>query len=498
MTKKFLLLVILLLISIPNVVSLSNYAFAQSVDSAWVRRYNGWGNNLDEAHAIAVDDAGNVYVTGYSYVGGASTYPFDYVTIKYYPNGDTAWVERYNGPADNWDEASDIAVDESGDVFVTGQSDGGGPFSFDYATIKYLPSGDTGWVRRYDREGFGDGATVIDLDGSGYVYVTGTSMASATSGDYTTIKYYPSAETAWVRTYNGLSSYGDAARAIAVDVSGNVYVTGWSYGSGTIADYATIKYYPNGDSAWVRRYNGPGNWDDEACAIAVDSSGNVYVTGKSVGIGTSWDFATIKYDSLGNELWVQRYNEPEFGYDEAYALALDRSGNAYVTGYSYSSGTSYDYATIKYYPNGDTAWVRRYNKAGNGDDVAYAIAIDGSDNVYVTGSSGTIKYTSNGSQIWVAPWGGIDIALDDSNNVYVTGGSEEYVTIKYFQFFRGDCDNDRLVSVADIIFLANYILKGSPAPDPLQSGDVNCDGKYDLVDVILLARYNFIGIPFPC
>ena len=231
---KIVLGVVLLLLFVVPV-------FAESVDTAWVRRYNGSGNGEDKAEAIAVDDSGYVYVTGRICISGSDN---DYGTIKYYPDGDTAWVGRYDGSENGDDEAFDIAVDDSGYVYVTGS---------------------------------------IYTSGSGY--------------DYGTIKYYPNGDTAWVRRYNGPANLGDGASAIAVDSSGNVYVTGASFGSGTEEDYVTIKYYPNGDTAWVRRYDGPANSDDYASCIAVDSSGNAYVTGYSAGVGTASDCATIKYYS---------------------------------------------------------------------------------------------------------------------------------------------------------------------------------------------------------
>src|SRR5437762_10282299 len=89
------------------------------------------------------------------------------------------------------------------------------------------------------------------------------------------------------------------AEAVAVDSSGNVYVTGESAGPGTYMDYATIKYNFSGQQQWVIRYDGPGHDLDRASGIAVNDSGNVYVTGWSWGAATSSDYATVKYNSAG-------------------------------------------------------------------------------------------------------------------------------------------------------------------------------------------------------
>ncbi len=460
----------LLLIFVFAVVCLSNYnfiftlpLFAQYVDTAWVKRYNGPVNSNDYANAIAVDGSGNVYVTGRSYGSGTD---YDYATVKYYPDGDTAWVRRYNGPGNAYDEAYAIAVDSSGNLYVTGWSYGS-VTSYDYATIKYYPNGDTAWVRRYTGPGNNiDGANALAVDSSGNLYVTGESCIGM-DRDYATIKYYPNGDTAWVRIYNGPDNFYDYAYAIAVDGSGNLYVTGCSYGIGTSRDYATIKYYPNGDTAWVRRYNGPGNAYDEAYAIAVDSSGNLYVTGLSYSSTTNYDFATIKYKPNGDTVWVRRYNNSDINSeDKAYNLCIDASGNVYVSGHSIGNGTNWDITIIKYYADGDTAWVRRYNGPGNGYDEAKDITVDSSGNVYVIGESyggstladyATIKYYFNGDSAWVKRYDGghngyenylIDlqgqldspqaIELDGSNNVYITGCSwgteEDYATIKYIQF----------------------------------------------------------------
>jgi len=255
----------------------------------------------------------------------------------------------------------------------------------------------------------------------------------------------------WVARYDGLGNGEDKAEAIAVDAAGNVYVTGYSEGSGTENDYATVKYNSSGVEQWVARYDGPGSGGDWATAIAVDGAGNVYVTGSSEGSEGeyNYDYATVRYNSSGVEQWVARYDGPASGYDWAHAIAVGDAGNVYVTGYSEGSGTENDYATVKYSSSGDQQWVAWYDGPGSENDVARAIALDGSGNVYVTGESEgdyvTIKYNPEGVEEWVAryngPGNGGDYARSiavDAGNVYVTGwsygsGTFDYATVKYSQ-----------------------------------------------------------------
>jgi len=437
---------------------------AQAVDTAWVRRYNGPVNGGENARAIAIDDSNNVCVTGYSPGRGTSA---DYATIKYYPDGDTAWVRRYNGPKNFYDAARAIAIDSHGNICVTGYSPGIGTFD-DYATIKYDPEGKQLWVRRYNGPtNDNDRAYAIAVDNLDNLYVTGVS-GPYPNQDYTTIKYDKKGKQLWIRRYNGPGDGNDEARAITVDGSGNIYVSGVSTGSGTSSDCATVKYDKKGNELWVRRYNGSKKGYDEATALAVDFSGNVCVTGGSETIGTDRDYFTIKYYPDGDTAWVRKYNGPANGYDQARAIATDSYGNIYVTGESFGNKTGWDYATVKYYPDGDKAWVKRYNGPGNGNDYARAIALDGSGNIYVTGYSlgkgtahdyATIKYYPNGETAWVKRYNGPGnkadlanaIALDGFNNVYVTGRSHgrgsayDYATIKYGQV---QSRNDTLIIFA--------------------------------------------------
>jgi hypothetical protein len=365
----------------------------------WEVRYNGSGNSHDTATAIGVSpDGATVFVTGESTGPGTSR---DYGTVAYdTATGTQLWVARYNDPANVGDTATAIGVSPDGaTVFVTGASGGSGT-GVDYATVAYdAATGAQLWVARYNGPGNGfDQANALGLSpDSATVFVTGYSPGSGTSGDYATVAYDATTGTQlWVARYNGPGNGYDAATALAVRPDGaTVFVTGDSPGSASLFDYATVAYdATTGTQLWVARYNGPGSGYDDAYALGVSPDGTtVFVTGASVGSGgTGDDYATVAYDAAtGTQLWVARYNGPVDGsLDDAYALGVSPDATTvFVTGRSPGSGSSGDYATVAYdATTGSQLWVARYNGPGNGLDQASALGLssDGAT-VFVTGYS---------------------------------------------------------------------------------------------------------------
>jgi hypothetical protein len=361
-------------------------------------------------------------------------YPFctdyDYLTIKYDPAGNQLWGQIY-GPGLS-DIARAIAVDPQGNVYVTGWSMGAGT-GLDYTTVKYAPDGTQLWARRYDGPRHaGDVARSIALDPSGNVIVTGNS-----DSDYATIKYDPDGNTLWVARRDSGTLGFDGGYAVTVDALGLVYVTG-SYGS----QIGTLKYDSDGNELGLAVYTSPPSANfNTGVAIGLDGSGNAYVSGLAGQIGGGrTDYVTLKYDGDGdgNELWARRYDGAGFR-DEPTGLALDSGGNVYVTGSSQSSGSdsSFDYATVKYSASGEEQWVARFN--GGGLDNASAIALDeANDEVYVTGGSDmpgshdmvTVQYdAADGAELCVLRpagfrgLGGNAVALDGLGNVHVAGAT---------------------------------------------------------------------------
>jgi hypothetical protein len=427
LNKSWIIIIFFILVPI--------FLFSQ-VTTSWVVRYDGPVSGEDILTSMVVDIYGNVYVTGWSY----GIHYEDYATIEYDTEGNELWVARYNHPYNGGDCALALAVDSSSNVYVTGLAksayaigtikyDGNGnviwenihepPYwdnhgtdiavdaygniyvaafcvnpEAEYKLIKYDDIGNITWERSYSPPYIE--FPVLAIDNQNNVFIAGASWRNYPSAEYIVIKYDETGTELWRKFYNDSTDSIDFVNAIVVDDSGNVYVTGQSMGIASGYDYATIKYDIDGSQLWVARYNGSGNDDDRANAIIVDNLGNLYVTGISDG-----DYATVKYDSAGSEQWVATYDGLGNGLDEACSIVLDDSNNIYITGKSGGSGTGYDYATIKYDSAGIEQWVVRYDGLGNGSDEAYSIALDSFNNVYVAGKSmgsgtdydfATIKY----------------------------------------------------------------------------------------------------------
>jgi putative pyrroloquinoline-quinone binding quinoprotein len=255
----------------------------------WVRRYNGPGQSEGGAGSIAVNSRGTaVFVTG-----AAGTVAYRAGT------GRQLWVRPYTGYA-----ASSVAVSPGGTaVFVTGTSAGltGGESDTDYVTVAYsAATGRQLWAGRYNGPANDvDNAIGLAVNPRGTaVYVTGNSLGTTTGRDYATVAYSAATGTQlWARRYN--VSNIDEAYALAVNPAGTrVYVTGGTWVSATSYDYTSVAYRAStGRQLWVSRYNGPAkNGIDIAYAVAVSPDGaKVFVAGYSTGRRTSYDYATIAY-----------------------------------------------------------------------------------------------------------------------------------------------------------------------------------------------------------
>ena len=401
------------------------HTLQQSIDPALTWNTFLGGNSYDEGDDIIVDASGNIYVTGYSDVSwGNPIPPFgaipDAFVVKLDPSGNLVWNTFLGG--NGGDLGYGITLDASGNVYVTGNSDA----TWGAPVRAYITGGDA-FVAKLNRNGtllwntfLGgtgiDEAREIAEGGSGNVYVTGRS--SNTWGSPVTRAYTADMDAfvANVDTNGNLvwnsflgGSAFDEAYGIVVDGSGNTFVSGFS--TTTISANGSwanpIRAYTAFRDAFLTKLNSGGNlmWNtflggsgnDEGLNIALDGSGNTYVTGYST---TTWenpiraftangDAFGAKIDTAGNLIWNTFLGGGSS--DQATGIDTDENGNVYVTGYSSGSwGTPVRSFTVgndafaaKMEAGGNLVWNTFLG--GNGQDYGYGIDVDGSGNVYVTG-----------------------------------------------------------------------------------------------------------------
>ena len=414
--------------------SISFNAIAQ-VKKEWAQTFRGPSKGMDEAHAIATDANGNVYITG---VSANNNGDLDIITIAYSATGTELWKQTFNGTGNDDDNGKAIAIDATGNVYVAGYTFSKGTME-GMVLIKYNTSGSQMWIKTYDGSmDSADQASAIALDAQGNVFITGFSSNKGTGTDITTLKFDPDGNQLWVKTCNGTANENDAARAIVIDDAGNAYVTGYAVNADTNYDITTIKYAPNGDQLWVRTFDGKDNDYDEGNAITIDPKGDIYVAGFTDVSEKRNDLIVIKYSASGDQQWVQTYSG-KGNDDEARAITF-ADGKVFVTGHSTNKGGDFDIITLCYSANGNRQWVQTYAGDLKSDDEGIAIAADAKGSCYITGYLNNVglseeivilKYDSNGQQNWMEVYNGsdkfddypYDIKLDKAGNIIVAGAT---------------------------------------------------------------------------
>jgi len=328
------------------------------------------GTSSDGGEGIAVDSSGNSYITGYfqgtiDFGGGdvTSAGSNDIFVLKLNSSGTFQWVSTFGGTSS--DGGEDITVDSSGNSYITGYFQATVDFgagnvtsagSNDIFVLKLNSSGTFQWVNTYGGAssdiGYG-----ITIDSSGNSYITGYfkatvdfgagNVTSAGSDDIFVLKLNSSGTFQWVSTFGDTSF--DVGRGIAVDSSGNSYITGYfggtvDFGAGNVTsagsdDIFVLKLNSSGTFQWVNTYGGASS--DIGQGIAVDSSGNSYITGYFGGTvdfgggdvtsAGGYDIFVLKLNSSGTFQWVSTFGGTSV--DRGEAITIDSSGNSYITGY---------------------------------------------------------------------------------------------------------------------------------------------------------------------
>jgi hypothetical protein len=417
-----------------DILFISNICHTQVIRE-WVARYNGQNSSSSFANSVAVDDTGNVFVTG----GSSNSSSSSLTTIKYNSSGIQQWIAKYYGIASGPNESNSIKLDKNGNVYIAGSACVTYPTQTDLVILKYSSAGAQQWVASYHSElnGLCWGNSLV-LDDSSNVYAAGTRTDSIGGADFVTVKYSPSGVQQWVRRYNGPSNYQDYASKIIIDNENNLYVSGVSWITEQLFEYAAVKYNSNGVQQWVIRQFGSDNTSEYRHGLVVDRSGNVYFAASS-GYAAVQNYFTAKYNSAGSIQWMSTYTAPGLpSQSEASSVAIDTLGNVYVTGYSFCpvNLSLQGCVTIKYNSSGVQQWLRVY---GGTQHFAGGIKIltDAGGNVYVMGYVEnvpgdydylTLSYDNSGLQRWVDVYNGTGNNTDISTAMVLDRLKNVYVT----------------------------------------------------------------------
>ena len=347
------------------------------------------------------------------------------------------------------DVGKDVELGPQGSIYITAETEGNiygvNKGSSDAVIVKYNSDGNIIWSRQ-----FGSTNTElvedIDVDASGNAYVVGHTWGDITITNYGGVdifaaKYDTNGNQKWVKQIN--ASSWDTGYGIAADNSGNVFITGYTQGylGGNLQghqDIYVIKFDTNGNQLWARQLGTSSK--DMMLSADVDASGNVYLAGFTEGsIGGSnkgdSDLLVVKYSAVGTLQWTSQFGTSAG--ETATAIAVDPSGNSYVTGYSSGnfaglSNGDQDIITLKLDTMGNLLWKKQYGSAS--PEIGNAISLDPAGNVYVAGTDVIlISYDSYGNARFGTLLGNISldmaygVAADSAGNAYITGSSEGYI-----------------------------------------------------------------------
>ncbi len=400
---------------------------------AWVQRYNaGPGSFFNQAAQVAADQSGNVFVTGNSY--NALTGAYGYATVKYAGNGTALWTNRYDGGAGDAGGSfpHHLALDAAGNVVVAGESHNLSTGA-DVVTIRYSADGVAMLTNRYGTANDDQSPGMVLDAASNACLIVQSYPPDSSQWDYVTLEYNAAGNAVWTNFYKGSTNGFDVAEGIAADAAGNVFITGGSVGTNGQA-MATLKYSAGGAALWTNIYQSA--VVDQGRTLFVDPAGNVLVAGESISISAS--YPVIKYTNNGTPLWTNILAGPNYSGGLVPQITMDVAGNIFVIGGAPGTDGPGIYTVLKLNSNGVPLWTN-LNVNFNGTNASIAAsAVDNAGNLYAAGFSkgpgGTgsdyviLKFSRDGTALWTSRYDGPVRGDDLAIAMTVDGAGNVYVT----------------------------------------------------------------------
>jgi len=406
-----------------SVVLLFASVVSLAMSQEWVDMYGLGQSQNYSGFDITMDQAGWIYAGG---VAPISQFYDGPAIVRYGAPGTRSWDKVFR-IHDSLGAIQDlkVAVSNAGVVAVAGYGFVSGDVSYFIAACNL--QGESLWAHMYRGISSSLGSFDVAADGRGGVYLCRPEIPETTGGDIRTTKYRPDGQVEWTQLYDGPRHSDDFGRAVAVDTAGNAYVAGQTYNALGKQKPFILKYGTDGTLLRVVMFGTQGNNDGTFHDIALATDGSVYAAGEYAYLNQS---PIARYSASLDSLW----NITVSGWMTR--AAVDRQGNLFATG---RQGP--DYSTWKFSSTGSQLWNRIYDGPAHGTDIPTGIAVDDSGNAYVTGQSpstsvaeeATVKYSSAGQERWVSRchyWTGMyanGLTASHGGDCYVTGFDKDTV-----------------------------------------------------------------------
>jgi len=423
---------------------------SQTLNFTWAKSFGSTEN--DNVNCVVIDASSNIYIggnfysssisfgsatlnnSGGNYGGGVAP---DFYIAKLDPYGTPIWATK-GGASNAFEQVSSIAVSSAGNCYVTGLytasmsigstnlTNSGG---YDAFVAKYDANGNPLWAKKIGNNGNEMGFGIA-TDASDNCYVIGTFTSnsiftgsntltkSGMGGDVFIVKYNSSGNIQWTRKIGGSSD--DNGNAITIDANGNIYLLGGFTSSSVTIGQTTLnnsgsndifvaKYNSSGTPQWAIK--GGGDDNDSGYGIATDANGNCFILGffsgntfnmgtysvSNTGASGTTDILFAKINNNGVVQWLKKCGSNDIDYPGG--IALDPSGNVFLTGYFASNSinlggsniinnTSFTYYSdvfiAKYDNNGNFQWAKNSNGSLNED--GWSLAAKSATEVVMVGT----------------------------------------------------------------------------------------------------------------
>lgn len=389
--------------------------------------YNNWYNGGDYPNDLKVDNNGNVYVCGWSWI----TYDYFLNVVKFDPNGNLLWT--YNENHGNWLygkelEVKSIVLDNSNNVLFTGS------LNDSLIVGKLNPSGNLIWLSKINVNGnyLGMGNDIV-VDGSGSAFVTGYSGKKGSNPDAVTIKVASSGSLTWYKLQAGAISGDDYGSHIRIDNGSNVYV-GLNVTDNGTTNYSPllIKYNASGAQQWLKNYFVPAQSENRVSYLHTDVVGNSYIITHNITLPNVGESKLYKVNGFGTQTYSATVNDAGMSDNFITAASVDINGNLYYAGYNSAAWGNIFYGKLN--STGNSVFYNTYNFSG-ANNVGYTCGIhhDNSSNFNVctrtvSGSSQLldVRFNNTGVYQWEGIFNGSGNQHDENIRVITQANSSVY------------------------------------------------------------------------